>query len=122
MVLWVSRNLIDKLRLCRKHLHSPPISVGSQDAGFGTASADLHRARRKAISRFFSQSAISSLEESVDKCVKRLCERVKDHRDACIPVNVSNAFRCLASDVITQYRLPQGLHLLDSEDFAESYN
>ena len=43
-------------------------------------------------------------------------------RDADVPVNLSNAFRCLAGDVVTQYSLPQGLHLLDSEDFADSYN
>jgi hypothetical protein len=52
----------------------------------------------------------------------QLCERVKEHRDAIIPVNLSNAFRCLAGDIVSQYSLPQGLHNLDSEDFADSYN
>jgi hypothetical protein len=74
------------------------------------------------MSRFFSQSAISNLEESVNACVQRLCERVKEHRDANSPVNLSNAFRYLAGDVVTQYSLPQGLHNLDSIDFADSYN
>lgn len=96
--------------------------IGNSEAGFGTANADQHRARRKAMSKFFSQSAISSLEGSVNQCVQRLCERVSEHRDANILVNLSNAFRCLASDVVSQYCLPQGLHNLDSEDFADSYN
>jgi hypothetical protein len=96
--------------------------IGNSDAGFGTANPDLHRARRKAMSRFFSQSAVLSLEESVKKCVQRFCERVMEHRVAKIPVNLSNAFRCLAGDVVSQYSLPEGLHNLDSKDFADSYN
>jgi hypothetical protein len=96
--------------------------IGSSEAGFGTANADQHRARRKAMSRFFSQTAISSLEESVNQCVQRLGERVAEHRDTNIPVNLSNAFPCLAGDVVSQYSVPQGLHNLDSEDFADSYN
>jgi hypothetical protein len=110
-----------------RHKKAPPFTVvcsrfiGSSDAGFGTANADLHRARRKAMSRFFSQSAVSSLEASVTKCVQRLCERVTEHRVAKIPVNLSNAFRCLSGDVVSQYSLPEGLHNLDLQDLAEPY-
>ena len=96
--------------------------AGSPDASFGTANADLHRMRRKAMSRFFSQSAIANFEQSVIKCVQRLCERIKEQAIAGVPVVLSNAYRCLAGDVVTQYMLPQGLNLLDSADFADSYN
>jgi hypothetical protein len=96
--------------------------IGNPDAAFGTTNAKLHAARRKAMSRFFSQSAILSLEDSVNQCVQRLCERVKEHQDAKIPVNLSNAYRCLAGDIVSQYSLPEGLHHLDSIDFADEYN
>lgn len=96
--------------------------IGYSDAAFGTSNAKQHAARRKAMSRFFSQSAILSLEDSVNQCVQRLCERVKEHQHAKIPVNLSNAYRCLAGDIVSQYSLPEGLHNLDSVDFADEYD
>lgn len=96
--------------------------VASQDAGFGTSNADLHRARRKAMSRFFSFSAIARLELSSREKVLKLCERLQDIRDNGKLVNLSNAFRCLAADSVTSYCMPKGFNLLDSIDFADDYN
>lgn len=96
--------------------------VASQDAGFGTANVDLHRARRKAMSRFFASSAISNLESSSKEKVLKLCRRLQQMRQDGRPVNLSNAFRCLAADSVTDYCLPKGFDLLDSVDFADDYN
>ncbi|KAL2424332.1 Cytochrome P450 monooxygenase [Exophiala dermatitidis] len=96
--------------------------VGSQDAGFGTANVDLHRMRRKAMSRFFATSAISNLESSSRQKVAKLCQRLEEMRKGGKPVNLSNAFRCLAADSVTDYCMPRGFDLLDSIDFAEDYN
>lgn len=96
--------------------------VASQDAGFGTSNADLHRARRKAMSRFFSSSAIASLESSSREKVLKLCQRLQDIRKSGKLVNLSNAFRCLAADSVTNYCMPKGFNLLDSIDFADDYN
>jgi hypothetical protein len=75
--------------------------VGSKDAGFGTANVDLHRARRKAMSRFFATSVISNLESSSREKVSKLCQRLRSMREEGKPVNLSNAFRCLAADSVT---------------------
>lgn len=96
--------------------------VASQDAGFGTANVDLHRARRKAMSRFFATSAISNLESSSREKVAKLCRRLDEMRKEGKPVNLSNAFRCLAADSVTDYCMPRGFDLLDSIDFADDYN
>ncbi|KAF2834761.1 cytochrome P450 [Patellaria atrata CBS 101060] len=96
--------------------------VGSQDAGFGTGDADLHRIRRKAMNRFFASSAISNLEPSSREKVQKMCRRLQEMRKDGRPVNLSNAFRCLAADSVTYYCMPQGFNLLDSIDFAEDYN
>ena len=96
--------------------------VASQDAAFGTADYDLHRARRKAMSRFFSSSAIARLETSSREKVLKLCGRLEGFRDDGKPVNLSNAFRCLAADSVTAYCMPRGFNLLDSVDFADDYN
>ena len=39
-----------------------------------------------------------------------------------VPVNLSNGYRCLAGDIVSQYGLPEGLHNLDSIDCADEYN
>ncbi|KAJ9635667.1 hypothetical protein H2204_005627 [Knufia peltigerae] len=96
--------------------------VASQDAGFGTANVDLHKARRKAMSRFFASSAISHLESSSREKVAKLCKRLNEMRQEGKPVNMSNAYRCLAADSVTDYCLPKGFDLLDSIDFADDYN
>jgi hypothetical protein len=107
----------------KRRLHVACIRfIGNSDAAFGTSNAKQHAARRKAMSRFFSQSAILSLEGAVNQCVQRLCERVKEHQDAKIPINLSNGYRCLAGDIVSQYSLPEGRHSLDSIDFANEYN
>ncbi|OAL28004.1 hypothetical protein AYO20_09626 [Fonsecaea nubica] len=96
--------------------------IGSKDAGFGTSNVDLHRARRKAMSRFFASSAISNLESSSREKVSKLCQRLRNMRDEGKPVNLSNAFRCLAADSVTNYCMPKAFNLLDSIDFADDYN
>ncbi|KAK4947453.1 hypothetical protein LTR10_013821 [Elasticomyces elasticus] len=96
--------------------------IASQDAGFGTSNVDLHRARRKAMSRFFASSAISNLESSSKEKVLKLCRRLQQMRQEGKPVNLSNAYRCLAGDSVTDYCLPKGFDLLDSVDFADDYN
>ncbi|KAK7902476.1 hypothetical protein LTR67_002121 [Exophiala xenobiotica] len=96
--------------------------IASQDAGFGTANVDLHKARRKAMSRFFASSAISNLESSSREKVLKLCRRLEEMRKEGKPVNLSNAYRCLAADSVTDYCMPKGFNLLDSIDFANDYN
>jgi cytochrome P450 len=75
--------------------------IASSSAGFGTADFDVHRSRRKAMSRFFASSAISKLESSSCEKVLQLCQRLRDMREVGKPVNLSNAFRCLAADSVT---------------------
>jgi len=74
------------------------------------------------MSRFFASSAISNLESSSREKVAKLCKRLNDMRDEGKPVNMSNAYRCLAADSVTDYCLPKGFNLLDSIDFADDYN
>ena len=74
------------------------------------------------MSRFFSSSAIASLESSSREKVLKLCQRLHDVRNNGKLVNLSNAFRCLAADSVTNYCMPKGFNLLDSIDFADDYN
>ncbi|MCJ1454023.1 hypothetical protein MMC28_004373 [Mycoblastus sanguinarius] len=96
--------------------------VAAPDAGFGTASHDLHRPRRGAMAKYFSMSNVIRLEPLIKKCVTKLCSRIEEHRKGATKVDLSNAYRCLATDVITEYALPGSRLMLESPDFAASYN
>ena len=96
--------------------------TASESAGFGTASYTLHRQRRKAYNRFFSPSAILDLQPLVSKCTLKLCSRCEEYVKTGKPVILASALRSLATDVISQYVLPQGFDLLSSRDFGEDFN
>jgi cytochrome P450 len=92
------------------------------DAAFGTSSFTMHRQRRKAFNKFFSPSALNALESQVQKNVKQLVVRLEAFRGTQKPVKIGNAFRSLARDIISEYAMPEGFHLLESEDMGEDLN
>jgi len=96
--------------------------VGTLDASFGTSSYSQHRQRRKAFNRFFSLSAILDHEKQVRKCVLQLCARLEEHRQTNKPILLGSLFRALATDVVSQYVLPEGFDLLNERDFGKDYN
>ena len=96
--------------------------AASPTAGFSTASCELHRIRRGALAQYFSMSNVARLEPLIQSCVTRLCSRLEEHRKEGTVVDLSSAYRCLASDVIMEYALPHSRRLLDSSDFAASYH
>ncbi|CAD6587386.1 MAG: hypothetical protein ASARMPREDX12_002831 [Alectoria sarmentosa] len=96
--------------------------VAAPDAGFGTISHNLHRARRAAMAKYFSTANVTRLEPLIQKCVSKLISRLEEHRLGGKVADLSNAYRCLATDVITEYALPRSRLMLDSPDFAAGYN
>lgn len=96
--------------------------VGTSDASFGTSSHSQHRLRGKAFNRFFSQSAIVDLEKPVCNSVLQLCARLEAFQQTNRPVMLGTVFRSLATDVVSQYVLPEGFNLLEARDFGEDYH
>ena len=82
-------------------------------SGFGTVSSNLHRIRRNASAKNFSTSNVARLEPFIQKCVAKLCSRLKEHRQDAKVVELSNAHRCFAQDVIAEYTLPRSSSFLD---------
>lgn len=82
-------------------------------SAFCTQSAELHRVRRGAMSYFFSKASIVKLEPRVLQRVKQLCRRLRECRDVGKPADLSNAYRCLATDVTTDYAVPNTRNFLD---------
>jgi hypothetical protein len=95
--------------------------VGSSDAAFGTSDHDQHRIRRRAQQAYFTQDAVGRFETELKVITSKLCSRLEEFKSTGQPANLSNAFRSLATDVVTQYCFHKSYCLLDSEDFAASF-
>jgi hypothetical protein len=74
------------------------------------------------MSRFFSTSAISKLEETSREKVLKLCSKLDVFMKAGHPVNMSNAYRCLTFENVTAYSLPRGFKMLDHTDLSKPYD
>ena len=96
--------------------------VAAPLTGFGTISHDLHRSRRDTVARYFSTANVARLETLIQDCISKLMSRLDDHRLQGKVVDLSNAFRCVAADIITEYALPRSRSMLDAPDFAVGYN
>lgn len=53
--------------------------------------------------------------------VQKLLERVEEHRAAGKVIEISNAYRCYATDVVTDYAAPHTRDYLSSPDFAAAF-
>ncbi|KAG4434267.1 hypothetical protein IFR05_010257 [Cadophora sp. M221] len=95
--------------------------VGSSDAAFGTADHDLHRVRRKAQQGYFTQEAVANFDGQLKSICNKLQSRLEEFKGTGQPVNLSNAFRSLATDVVTEYCFHKSYDLLDEPDFAASF-
>jgi len=95
---------------------------GDNGAAVGTASWELHKARRGAMSSFFSKANVARLEPKVLARVQMLLYRVEEHRRVEKVIDISNAYRCYATDVISDYAAPHSREFLTSTDFAAEFN
>ncbi|PVH77367.1 putative P450 monooxygenase, partial [Cadophora sp. DSE1049] len=95
--------------------------VGSSDAAFGTADHDLHRVRRKAQQNYFTQEAVTQFDGKLNVICDKFKSRLQEFKGTGQPVNLSVAFRSLATDVVTEYCFHKSYNLLDEPDFAASF-
>lgn len=53
--------------------------------------------------------------------MEQLLQRIREHRDAGKVINISDAYRCFATDVVTDYAAPHTRDLLSTPDFAAEF-
>jgi hypothetical protein len=95
--------------------------VGTSDAAFGTTNHDLHRVRRKAQQGYFTQDAVAQFDPQLRNITSKLSSQLEEFRGTQKPVSLSNAFRFLATDVVTVCCFRKSYNLLDAPDFAASF-
>jgi cytochrome P450 len=95
--------------------------VGTSDAAFGTSDHDLHRIRRGAQQGYFTQANVARFDPTLNKIVQKLVSRIREFRETGQPVNLSDAYRSLATDVVTEFSFHESYNRLSSPDFAASF-
>ncbi|EPE25795.1 Cytochrome P450 [Glarea lozoyensis ATCC 20868] len=96
--------------------------VGSSDAAFGTSDHEKHRIRRKAQQGYFTLGAVAKFEPVLANITGKLCQRLQEFKETRQPVNLSNVFRSLATDVVTEFSFHKSYGLLEQPDFAAAFH
>ena len=95
---------------------------GSPYAAFSTPEHDVHRARRAAMSPFFSKKRIVQQTPSIQNKVDRLCSRLaKEYAGTDRVVVLNHLFTCYVADVVTKYAFDKCYDFLDREDFQSPF-
>ncbi|KAL0258271.1 hypothetical protein SLS55_007444 [Diplodia seriata] len=91
---------------------------GLSQAGFGSVPHDLHRLRRTPFNRFFSRQSVQKLEPQIRRVVDKLCAQLeKNFAGNGCPVNLPDAFGCMATDVVSRYAFGYSYDFLESDTF-----
>jgi hypothetical protein len=76
-----------------------------------------HRLRRSPIASFFSKTNVRKLDYVLHSHVSKLRLRLKEYEASGEPFNIINAYKSLASDVVTTYAFGQNNNYLETPDF-----
>lgn len=70
---------------------------------FGAAAHDIHRQRRSSMNPFFSKASVTKLEGTIRGYIDRVCAHIESYAETEDVCNLSLAFMCLSTDVITSF-------------------
>ncbi|KAF2739407.1 putative cytochrome P450 [Polyplosphaeria fusca] len=88
---------------------------------FGTAQTDLHKLRSPIIKKAFSTASLSRVEHVLKGHIATLCRRIQESKEERKALNMSDIFRSLAVDVVTDLSLPESLSLLETPDYGREH-
>lgn len=77
--------------------------------------------RREPLGPFFSTANVHKLHTRVLARVQQLFNRFEEFAKEDRPITVSNAYRCFAADIVTDFALPETKALLAHPDFAPNW-
>lgn len=96
--------------------------AGLSDTAFATANYELHRVRRKAQQTYFTVDAIAQFEPIISQTISKLSKRLAITKGTSQLLNLSHAFRALATDIVTKFVFDKSYDLLDQPDFAATFH
>ncbi|KAH8887942.1 trichodiene oxygenase [Thozetella sp. PMI_491] len=86
-----------------------------------TLDHDHHRRRREAMKRFFSRAHISKLETEVGYMAQRLSNKLLARVGSGKPFDITAAYSCFATDIISKFCFGESFGFLDQEDFEPNF-
>ncbi|KAK5729466.1 hypothetical protein LTR17_011886 [Elasticomyces elasticus] len=86
-----------------------------------TPGFELHRQRRKAFDPYFSRASVLRLEALIASLVDKMCTRVEELKGRDTPFSMSTMYRCLTTDIISDYCFSQPFDLLDDPQGNEKH-
>ncbi|KAI9837891.1 MAG: hypothetical protein M1837_002681 [Sclerophora amabilis] len=95
---------------------------GIPDSVFGAVSHNLHRMRRGALNPFFSKASVTKLEPIIHEKIEKLCRQLKTYEGSGSPVDLTMAFSCMTTDVVTEYAFAKCSNFLDSPTFEPNFH
>ncbi|KAH9909477.1 cytochrome P450 [Xylariomycetidae sp. FL2044] len=104
-----------------KQAHNVNVLAGPTiNTAFGTIDHDLHRIRRNAMNKFFSRAQISKLEPEMHQLTQLLCDKLLRNPTKG-PLNVTTAYSCFSSDMISAYCFGEPLGFLEQENWEPNF-
>ncbi|KAH9905309.1 cytochrome P450 [Xylariomycetidae sp. FL2044] len=85
-----------------------------------TVDHDLHRRRRQAMANSFSRSSIAKLEPVLHSKVQQLCAKFLRYPKGKV-FDVTSAYSCFTTDVISEYCFGEPFGLLDQDDWEPNF-
>ncbi|PYH90327.1 cytochrome P450 [Aspergillus ellipticus CBS 707.79] len=104
-----------------KPIHQVQASGTVTNAFFSTTDHDTHRLRRSALSRFFSRAQITTLEPKIHRLVQQLCDKLMLEQGNEKPFDITTAYSCFGSDVISDYCFGQSFGFLTQPSWEPNY-
>jgi cytochrome P450 len=99
-------------------MSSTPYLPNNSLSAFSTIHHELHRIRRGALNRYFSKAAIAKLEPLIHNLADRLCNKLLARKGDGKPIEITMAYSCLTTDIISSYAFGQAEGFLDQPDFT----
>lgn len=89
-------------------------------AGFATNDHDLHRLRRFPLQKIFIKSQIAKLEPVIHNLAQQLCNKLLAQTELG-SFDVTSAYSCYTSDVISSYCFGESFGFLEQEAFEPNF-
>lgn len=78
--------------------------------------------RRGALNPYFSKAAVTKLEPIIYATVDKLSRRLEQVADAAGSVDLTMAFSCMTTDIVTQYAFAESSNFLDYTTFTPNFH
>ena len=88
-----------------------------KQSAFGSKFHEIHRIRRSALNRYFSKASITKLEPRIYDLANQLRNKLLDRRGNGKPFEVTSAYSCFTTDVISYYAFGESEGFLKRENF-----